>query len=254
MLVLALDTTTRAGSVALVDDERIIEERAGDPLRTQAERLPGEVLTLLEAHSVALSSIDLFAVASGPGSFTGLRVGIATMQGFAYVTERRMIGIPVLDALGHVASVARPAGSLAGVWMDAHRHDVFAALYRITDAPLFQPDRLLALEPATVGVPAVLLNAWRPAIQQEKIVWIGDGATMFGDVIRRQYAAAVVLPHPVLAGAIGRLAVVAARRGAAISPAGFQPLYVRRPDAEIDRDKRMAATPEAAGGKDQSER
>src|SRR5206468_7175451 len=183
MLVLALDTTTRAGSVALVDDERIIEERAGDPVRTHAERLPGDVITLLEAHHVALSSIDLFAVASGPGSFTGLRVGIATMQGFAYVTARRMIGIPVLEALGHVASVDQPSGSLVGVWMDAHRRDVFAALYRITEAGMFQPHRLVELESATVSAPAALSSAWRSAIQHENIVWIGDGATMFSDVI-----------------------------------------------------------------------
>src|SRR5437868_288905 len=97
MLVLALDTTTLEGSVALVDDGRIVEERPGDRSRTHADRLPGECLELLAGHGITLASIDLFAVASGPGSFTGLRIGIAAMQGFAFVAGRRMLGVPALE-------------------------------------------------------------------------------------------------------------------------------------------------------------
>ncbi|HMB82302.1 MAG TPA: tRNA (adenosine(37)-N6)-threonylcarbamoyltransferase complex dimerization subunit type 1 TsaB, partial [Vicinamibacterales bacterium] len=81
MRVLALDTTTRAGSVALVSDDRVVDERSGDGSRTHALRLPGEILTLADEHRWPLSTIDLYAVASGPGSFTGLRIGIATIQG-----------------------------------------------------------------------------------------------------------------------------------------------------------------------------
>src|SRR5205823_4964176 len=83
MHVLALDTTTRDGSVALVDQHHIVEERRGDAARSHAERLPDELVTLAAAHRLSLSGIDLFAVASGPGSFTGLRIGIATIQGLA---------------------------------------------------------------------------------------------------------------------------------------------------------------------------
>src|SRR5215212_3020373 len=102
MLILALDTTTRAGSVALVEDERVIDERAGDPARTHVERLPGEILALLAAHRRASSDVDLFAVGSGPGSFTGLRIGIATVQGLALVCGRPVVGIPPLEALAHI--------------------------------------------------------------------------------------------------------------------------------------------------------
>ena len=79
MRVLALDTTTPAGSVALVDEDRVVDERGGDPSRTHAQRLPGDLLRVLERRGLAMSDIDLFAVASGPGSFTGLRIGIATI-------------------------------------------------------------------------------------------------------------------------------------------------------------------------------
>src|SRR6185295_6093473 len=67
MKVLALDTTTRAGSVALIDNNRVIDERIGDATRSHAERLPHEIQSIASAHQIALTEIDLFAVASGPG-------------------------------------------------------------------------------------------------------------------------------------------------------------------------------------------
>src|ERR1051325_1570697 len=108
MRVLALDTSTRAGSVALVDDDRIVEERGGDASRSQGVRLPGE----LAALGAPWPTIDVFAVASGPGSFTGLRIGIATMQGLAVVTGRRAVGVSALEALAQFASARLPAGAL----------------------------------------------------------------------------------------------------------------------------------------------
>src|SRR5262245_53098932 len=108
MRVLALDSTTRTGSVALVEDGRIVEERRGDAARTQAERLPSELIALVEAHHVALADVDLYAVASGPGSFTGLRIGIATVQGLAFVHRRRIFGISALEALGHAIAATLP--------------------------------------------------------------------------------------------------------------------------------------------------
>src|SRR5471032_1379693 len=111
MRVLALDTTTRAGSVALVDDDRIVDERSGDGTRTHAERLPGELIALVDANALAWPDVDLFAVASGPGSFTGLRIGIATIQGLAFARGSRMVAVPALEALAHVASLDVPPGA-----------------------------------------------------------------------------------------------------------------------------------------------
>jgi tRNA threonylcarbamoyladenosine biosynthesis protein TsaB len=106
--VLALDSTTRAGSVALVENGEVVDERLGDSSRSHGERLPSD----LEALGVAWSSIDVFGVCVGPGSFIGLRIGIATMQGLALVTGTRLIGISALDALAHrdPARRHRPAG------------------------------------------------------------------------------------------------------------------------------------------------
>src|ERR1700693_4419729 len=105
MHVLALDTTTRDGSVALVDEHHVIEERRGDAVRTHAERLPAELLTLADAHGLSVRGIDLFAVAAGPGSFTGLRIGIATIQGLAFVGRKRIAPVSALEALAQAASL-----------------------------------------------------------------------------------------------------------------------------------------------------
>ena len=249
MRVLALDTTTRAGSVALVDDTVIVDERPGDPSRTHAERLPVELLALLETHGVALSAIDLFAVAAGPGSFTGLRIGLATVQGLACVTRRQVVGISALEALGQVASQAVPAGTLVAAWMDAQRRQVFSSMYRVTSAELFDPSRLVELEPTGVGDPVSTLERWRDRIGPsttlgagEPIVFVGDGAVLYADLVRhRGEGPRRVMAPPLLAAAVGRMAVVRAHRGEAVDPARVHPLYVRRPDAEIERENKSSA-------------
>lgn len=237
MRVLALDTTTRAGSVALVEDDQVIDERSGDGARTHAERLPGEITAIADANRLALPDVDLYAVASGPGSFTGLRIGIATIQGLAFVHRRRIAGIPALDALAHLGSLGMSPGTVIASWMDAHRREVFAAVYRVTSAPLFNPDRLIEIEGPTVGDPSSTLARWTGALGVVPAVFTGDGAVMYGDALLRAVASARVVPPTLLAGAIGRLAVAYARRGETVEAAGLQPLYVRRPDAEIARDE-----------------
>src|SRR6185312_7287850 len=99
---------TRAGSVALVVDDRVVDERAGDGSRTHGERLPAELAQL----GASWDSIDVFAVAVGPGSFTGLRIGIATIQGLALVTGRRIAAVSALEALAQRASERLGPGSL----------------------------------------------------------------------------------------------------------------------------------------------
>src|SRR5947208_14319033 len=146
MLVLALDTTTRGGSVALVDGDRVIEERAGDAARSHAERLPSEITAIADAHDLPLSGVDLYGVALGPGSFTGLRIGIATIQGLAFVHHRPIVGISALEALAHIGSRDQPPHAIVASWMDGYRRDVFTALYRVAPGDPFTPDRLVELE------------------------------------------------------------------------------------------------------------
>jgi tRNA threonylcarbamoyladenosine biosynthesis protein TsaB len=229
MRVLALDTTTRAGSVALVDDDRIVDERRGDDTRTHAERLPAEITAMIDAHQLSLADIDLYAVASGPGSFTGLRIGIATIQGLAFVQARRIVSIPALDALAHLASVDATPGTLIAAWMDAHRHDVFAAVYRVTDASPFSRERLVEIEGPTVAAPAATLARWAVQLGALPDAFAGDGAVLYANEIVSAAPAARITASPLLAGVIGRLAL--ARRADAVTPGAIRALYVRRPDA-----------------------
>lgn len=237
MRVLALDTTTRAGSTALVSDDRIVDERSGDGARTHALRLPGEIVALAAAHGWPLSEIDLYAVASGPGSFTGLRIGIATIQGLAFVHGRRVVGVPALDALAHAASRDLPEGAVIAAWMDAYRHDVFAALYQVAGGPAFSRSRLIEIGGPTVGSPASTLARWRTLAAGMPAVVVGDGAVLYEADVAGESPATRVLPPPMLAGVIGRLAF--ARASEALDPALVRPLYVRRPDAEIARDEQL---------------
>jgi tRNA threonylcarbamoyladenosine biosynthesis protein TsaB len=212
MVLLALDTTTAAGSVALWRDG-LIEERAGDPARSHAERLPGDVTALLGAHGLAPRDVERYAVAAGPGSFTGVRIGIATIQGLALVGDRLVHAVGTLELLAHDA--ARAADAAAGTtiiaWMEAYRGEVFAARYRVVQAsPHTTADvsgvrvrggaRLAVLDPPTVSAPEPLARAWAALAAAH-----GDAATR---------------PHAVV------------------------PIYVRRPDAELARD-RAAVRPTA---------
>jgi len=232
MRVLALDTTTRAGSVAVVEDDRIVVQRGGDPARTHAERLPAEILSVLQDAGLALPAVDVFAVAAGPGSFTGLRTGIATIQGLAFVLHRRVVAVSALAALAHAGSEELPVGALVGAWMDAHRREVFTALYRVADAPVCARARLVEVDPAAVGDPASTIERWStgPPID----LFIGDGAVLYKEMIGSRAVAA-----PLLAGTIGLMAVHRARVGETVDPAGVHAFYVRRSDAEIERERKI---------------
>ena len=221
MVVLALDTTARVGSCALARDGRVMIERSSDTAE-HASRLPRDLMTLLNEAGVDLADIDVFAVATGPGSFTGLRIGIATMQGLAFAGAKPLIGISTVDALAHEADAPR-----AATWIDAWRGEVYAALYdegRLTRGP-------------AVSRPSDELDAIRGVPTR----FIGDGAAMYREQIERAMGAQAIFANPVaplLAGTVARLADEAARRGECPPPHAIRPLYVRRSDAELTRDAR----------------
>lgn len=235
MRVLALDTTSRAGSVALVDGDRVIAEIVGDRSRSHAERLPGELVRALDAHGWRPADVDLFAVVAGPGSFTGLRIGIATMQGLAFVLGRRVVGVSALEAVAQSVASAAETGTTIGVWIDAHRREVFSALYRAADAPAFEPERLTVLEAPGVGTPDEVLARWR-RVGERQSVYAGDGTVLYRTLLEGHR----IIDVPSLAGAAGRLAAAQARQGRAVDPSAVRPIYIRRPDVEVTRERERA--------------
>jgi tRNA threonylcarbamoyladenosine biosynthesis protein TsaB len=234
--ILALDTTTRAGSSAVLRDDHVLAVVAGDGTRTHGERLPGELDEALRRAAVPFSAVDLLAVARGPGAFTGLRIGLAAMQGLALTSGRPIAGVSALDAIALAAPpLDAPADCLVGAVMDAGRGELFGALIRVGSSP----DGTRTVTPLTEPVvgPADLVwqgwSAWHDAT-----IWLcGDGVPRL-DLARAGVAG--TWPVPPLAPAVGELARRVwlatpdeARSG--LTPHHLQPLYIRRPDVELAR-------------------
>lgn len=230
MLVLALDTTTRQGSIALARDGAVLATYMGDAAITHGERLPGDLIRVLDAHGVRITDIDVFAVAAGPGSFTGLRIGIATMQGLALANEKSLVGISALDAIhAAVSSQRSPIGPVAA-WMDAQRGQVFSAVYDARDV----------VEAALVDKPADILRRWAHERTHPR-EFAGDGANAYRDLIRAAIPDAIVVePLPPLAPAIAMAAAAHVGEHGATAPDAIRPIYIRRSDAELARDRSAA--------------
>ena len=222
MLVLALDTTTSSASCAVARGHLVVCEQVNDAPKAHAEHLPGDLISLLERAGIGLADIDAFAVAVGPGSFTGLRIGIATMQGLAFAEGRPLIGVSGFDAL------ARLGGSVGRVatWVDAWRGEVFAALY----------EDGCEIEAPVVSRPEVLLESMRG----RSTLFLGDGALAHRDAIRRMLGADGRVADPAAPPLAGTIAILASevRIGSDHAPHAIRPLYVRRTDAELARDAR----------------
>lgn len=222
MLILALDTTTRAGSCALARAGRVLRELGSDASKPPASRLPGDLAALLEREGVTLPEIDVYAVATGPGSFTGLRVGIATMQGLAVAARKPLIGVSAFDAMATIVAGVRGAGPATptrrvATWIDAWRGDVFAALY----------EDGLEVEPPAVMHPDALLAR----LSGHATTFVGDGAATYQTSIGTAlgHLASFADPiSPLLAGAIASLASKSATEGQAPPPHAIRPIYVRR--------------------------
>ena len=175
-----------------------------------------------------MPEIDAFAVGIGPGSFTGLRVGIATMQGLAVATGKPLIGVSALDALAALAAVAADgAGSVpTSTWIDAWRGDVYAALYeggREVEAPIVAP-------------PEDLLRR----LEGRQILFTGDGASVHEALIQTRWGGAAQFTRPIaplLAGAMATLAGAAYLSGHHPAPDAIRSLYVHRSDVELARDR-----------------
>jgi tRNA threonylcarbamoyladenosine biosynthesis protein TsaB len=240
LIILALDTTTRGGSVAVADDDRILALLPGDESRTHGERLPGEIARALEMAAIAKEHINLLAVATGPGAFTGLRIGLATMQGLAMTLNKPVAGVSALDALA--AQVDANATDAILPWMDAQRGDVFATLIDTRGNT--------TIESPAAANPEALLERWKHHLAGRRAIFIGDAAARDADLIKRvghgQWE--VRTPQP-LAPQIARLGRLRAEHGDAGPPDTLEPFYVRRPDAEIERERMARRSGDREGGR-----
>jgi tRNA threonylcarbamoyladenosine biosynthesis protein TsaB len=191
-------------------------------------------MAVVDEAGVDLRAIDRFAVSIGPGSFTGLRVGIATIQGLAFAQRKLVVPVSSFEALAFPPSPIHPPPSIAtAIWIDAHRGEVFAVLYDANGRQLAAPTSLK---------PDATLDAWSQALGGfERVRFAGDGSMLYRERIAARLGerARIDATMPPLAGRIGLIAGGA--DGRAVLPHAVVPMYVRRPDAVLARERRDAA-------------
>ena len=227
-VLLAVEAATRATSVALVRDGELLGELAGPAEQDVAESLLGIVDALLGDVGCRADEIDGFAVSIGPGSFTSLRIGIATVKGLAFGRAHRAVGVPTLEAL---ALGTQGAGSVVPL-LDARRGEFYAAAYA-------------SGEPGADGRLEVRLEAgvYRPEEIADAlsgpIVLVGEGVPLCGDAIRAAHDAPVDLVTPPAglpsASRVARLGASMLESGLAVHAADLVPEYLRRAEAEVKR-------------------
>ena len=253
-VILALDTATRPGSVAVLRNGEVLASAVGLASRTHGERLPGDIVRLLASHHLGVHDVTRFAVVVGPGSFTGLRVGIATIQGLALVQSTPVVCVSTLAALGQTVAGETPADiDVIGAWLDGQRQQVFTAAYARSTSPagappddgeegsptITVPAGWHALTPHEVGAPADIARSWSTTFTGRTVTFLGDGAVKYAAELRAAFGLRLleVATPPALAPLVGSLAA-RATPGQLVRAHGIQPLYVRRPDVELVRARR----------------
>jgi tRNA threonylcarbamoyladenosine biosynthesis protein TsaB len=228
-LLLAVETSCGTASAALLRGEEVLSEEQAAAGRSGAEGLLPCVDAVLRQAEVTLKSVEAFAISIGPGSFTGLRVGVATLKGLAFGTELPIAPVPTLAVLARAAPGARdPVVAL----VDARRGELYAAAYRLEGAGR-EP---VPCEPAEgVYTPEQLAPRLPPAC-----LLVGEGVELRGERIRELARSDVRLgpaaePHARDVGVLGARRIA---RGEAVAAAALVPRYVRRAEAEVKRTGR----------------
>ncbi len=229
MLILAMDSTAVAASVALLTDGAPLAAFHLDNGNTHSETLLPMVESVLRCTGKTVDDIDLFAVSAGPGSFTGVRIGVATVKGLAFGKGKPCVGVSTLEAL---AENLVPTGGLLCPVMNARRGQVYNALFRAENGALTRlcPDRALSVK----ELEAELLTCSEP------VTLCGDGAELVKNSFTKCSAA---LPPLTLmeqnAVSVALCAARMAKAGKTCTDEELKPVYLRMPQAERERLQKL---------------
>jgi tRNA threonylcarbamoyladenosine biosynthesis protein TsaB len=231
MKLLAIETSTMLGGIAVIDYvSGLFSEVRLNVKSTHSERLMTEIDHILKQSGVEITDIDVFAIAIGPGSFTGLRIGLSTIKGFAFATGKPVVAVPTLEALAwNVPYCPYPVCTL----LDARKKEVYAALFQWKDE-----DFTRLMEETSVRIDVLLEKIDR--LSQGKVIFTGEGALLYKERIigaMKEKAAfppnEKMFPSPANVASIG---MQKALRGEFSEPLSLVPFYIRRSEAEIKRN------------------
>jgi tRNA threonylcarbamoyladenosine biosynthesis protein TsaB len=224
MKILAIDTSALTASAAILSDDTIVGEMSVTTTLTHSQTIMPMIDDLLSKASLSIGDIDVFACSEGPGSFTGLRIGIGTIKGLAYGLGKKVRAVSTLEALAynipHTDAIICPI-------MDARRAQVYNALYKL------EGDKLICTEP-----PRALDIEELCASLTEKTIFVGDGVNVYKERI-----SALMGNRALFAGANSVLQRAASVAVAALSkedvdPASLTAVYLRKPQAEREREEK----------------
>jgi len=226
MLILGIDTATRIASVGLVREGESLAEDSRPAVFNHTDTLLPLISDLLTQTHVALTDIDGIGVSLGPGSFTGLRIALSTVQGLAYALGQKVVGVSTLEALAH--TVTDWHGTICPI-LDARKGEVYAAFFRRNHHGLLE-----RLTPDQVCIPQALLHDC-----PMPCVFLGDGVETYGSLIQAQYGPTANLlsfaTHHAHGSVVARMAGERLSRGECDDLTALVPRYVRKPEAEFKR-------------------
>ncbi|ABR47029.1 peptidase M22, glycoprotease [Alkaliphilus metalliredigens QYMF] len=232
MKILALDTSSIVGTVALLDGEKLAGEIIVNYKRTHSQQLMPMIQDLLESCALKPKDIDVFAVSLGPGSFTGLRIGVSTMKAMAQALDKPIVGISTLDGLAF--NLLYSQGIICPI-IDAQRDMVYTASYRwsgedfqqVKDYEMIHIDEMIQ----------------RFDGETESIIFVGDAVEKLKERIQHSLKKRAVFPPGMVAmaraSAIGELARRAVIEGRVQKPEDVMPIYMRKSEAEKQFEAKM---------------
>ena len=225
MKVLALDTSSLVAGVAIMDDDRLIAEYNLNHKKTHSQKLMPMIMDIMKSVELTPKDIDVYAASSGPGSFTGLRIGITTVKAIAYSLNKPVVGVPTLDALAYNIPMTQ---SIICPIMDARNNQVYTAIYKWDNTVLDRQSEYM-------GIPVAELVS-RIKERAESVVFVGDGVPVYKDFLigelgeRCGFAPANLQLQK--GASVAKAAIDKINKGLTESPFDMVPFYLRKSQAE----------------------
>lgn len=229
-LILSIETATRAGGVAVARGEAVLAAIDGDAAVSHSTNLLEMINESLRHAAVNLAEVDLFAVAVGPGSFTGLRIGLATAKAFAAHLRRDVVGVPTLAAVAHASQMT---GNIVAL-LPAGRGEVFAQRFTISEGVVTSIDDPQHLSPRAVAEKYAAVAALNFAGEGVAMIREAVAQTSVCDEADADHRLKSVPPTLSLAPSIAVLGFRQYQEGKSVAPDDLRAVYVRASDAEIN--------------------